>query len=164
MGLLRLLNCAVLVLGPLTTLHAPVPTAGVLAARVAEPVLQMAWSLPALAVVGGWLMVTVTLAVLGVQAPLLMVQRSTTGPVPPVCVKVELPLAALLKVPVPPLTTLHAPVPLVGVLPPRLVVVPLAQMVCAPPTLAVEGGAVTVMVTFDVLAGQGLLLIVQRST
>jgi hypothetical protein len=81
-----------------------------------------------------------TLAVLAVQAPLLIVQRTTTGPVPLVCVNVEVPLALLLKVPAPPLTTLHAPVPTEGVLPPRLVLVPLAQIVCAPPTVAVVGG------------------------
>jgi hypothetical protein len=71
----------------------------------------------------------VTFAVEAVQGALLIVQRTTTGPVPPVCVNVDVGEAALEKVPVPPLTTLHAPVPEVAVLPPKLVVVPLAQIV-----------------------------------
>ncbi len=54
--------------------------------------------------------------------------------------KVELGLEAFEKVPVPPLTTDQAPVAVpVGVLPPRPVVVPLVQIVCAPPTVAVCG-------------------------
>lgn len=81
----------------------------------------------------------VTLAVDAVQGPLLIVHRTTTGPVPPVCVNVAFGNAALENVPVPPLTTLQAPVPLVGVFPPKPVVVPFAQMVCAPPTVAVVG-------------------------
>jgi cobalt-zinc-cadmium resistance protein CzcA len=103
-----------------------------------------------------------TSAVLAAQGLLLIVQRNTTGPVPPVCVKVEEPLAALLKVPVPPLTTLHAPVPVVGVLPPSAVVVPRLQMVCVPPTVAVVGGALTVITTSLVEAVQGLFVAVQR--
>jgi hypothetical protein len=47
-----LLNWARLVLGPLTTLHAPVPKEGALAARVTDPVVHVVWALPALAVVG----------------------------------------------------------------------------------------------------------------
>jgi hypothetical protein len=48
---------------PLTTVHAPVPTAAVLAARVKVPLPQLDWSEPALAVVGVWLMVTACEAV-----------------------------------------------------------------------------------------------------
>ena len=44
-----LLNWARLVLGPLTTLHAPVPKEGALAARVTDPVVHVVWALPALA-------------------------------------------------------------------------------------------------------------------
>ena len=85
-------------------------------------------------------MVTEASDVEAVHGALLMVQRTMTGPAPPVWVKVAFGVAALEKVPVPPLTTLHAPVPTDGVLPPRPVVVPFAQMVCAPPVEAFVGG------------------------
>ena len=68
---------------------------------------------------------------------LVMVQRSSTGPLPPVCVKVALGVDAFgAKLPVPPLATTHRPVPARGVLPPSPDVVPLAQMVCGPPATA----------------------------
>ena len=75
------------------------------------------------------MIVIVTSAVVAVHGALLIVQRTITGPVPPVWVKVDVGEAALEKVPVPPLNTLQAPVPTEGVLPPRLVVVPFAQIV-----------------------------------
>ena len=75
------------------------------------------------------MIVTATVAVEAVQGALLMLHRTTTGPAPPVWVKVELGDPALEKVPVPPLTTLHAPVPTEGVLPPKLAVVPFVQIV-----------------------------------
>ena len=68
-----------------------------------------------------------------------------------------------LNVPVPPLTMLQAPVPVVGVLPPKPVVVPFVQIVWAPPTVAAVGAALMVMVTFAVEAVQGALLIVHRT-
>ncbi len=71
-----LLNCDVLVLGPLTTLQAPVPMLGLLAARVAEPVLQMVWLLPAFAAVGTGFTVIVTSEVVA-QPEFVIVQRST---------------------------------------------------------------------------------------
>ena len=51
-------------------------------------------------------------------------------------------LASGLNVPVAPIVTIdQAPVPLVGVLPPSVAVVPLAQIVCGvPETAAVVGG------------------------
>jgi hypothetical protein len=58
-----------------TTLHAPVPTDGVLAARV-NPPLQLFWSAPALAVVGLATNVITTSSVEAVQGELLIVQRS----------------------------------------------------------------------------------------
>ena len=82
----------------------------------------------------------VRLAVAAAQGALLIVQRTMTGPAPPVCVNVALGNAALEKLPVPPLTTLQAPVPVVGVLPPSPVVVPFVQIVCGPPTVAALGG------------------------
>lgn len=152
------------VTGPLMKLHAPVPTLGTLAAMVAVPEETQADSvLPALDVVGGCTIVMETVALDAVQGLLLIVQRSTTGPVPLVCVKVEEPLAALLNVPEPPLTMLQAPVPTPGVLPPSAAVVLLAQIVCVLPTVAVVGGGVIVMLTSAVLAVQGLLLMVQRN-
>ena len=109
------------------------------------------------------MIVIVTSAVLAVHGALLIVQRRITGPAPPVCVKVEPGNAAFEKVPVPPLTMLQAPVPAVGVLPPRPVVVPLTQMDCAPPTVAVVGAVLIVIVTLAVEAVQGALLMVQRT-
>ena len=68
----------VAVTGPLTWLHAPVPTLGVLAAMVALPgEEQMLWVGPALAAVGVPLATTVTSLVLAVQGLLLIVQRNT---------------------------------------------------------------------------------------
>ena len=104
-----LLNWAVLVLGdPASMDHAPMPCAGVLAARAVEtPLMQIVWSGPAFEVVVAGVMLMVTSAVLAAQGLLLMVQRTTSGPAPPVCVKVDEPLVEALNVPVPPLTTLH---------------------------------------------------------
>jgi len=82
----------------------------------------------------------VTSAVDAAHGALLMVHRAITGPVPPVWVKVAFGEAALENVPVPPLTTLQAPVPMVGEFPPRPVVVPFVQIVCGPPTVAALGG------------------------
>ena len=126
---------------PLTTLQAPVPVVGVLPpSPVVVPFTQIVCAPPTVAVVGPWLMVMVTLAVAAVHGALLIVQLTTTGPAPPVCVNVELGNVALEKLPVPPLTTLQAPVPVVGVLPPSPVVVPFVQIVCAPPAVAALGG------------------------
>ena len=52
----------VIVPGPLTTVHTPVPGAGEFPASVKFPLLQIAWSGPALAVIG-WDTLTVTVAV-----------------------------------------------------------------------------------------------------
>ena len=108
-GEVALLSCALLVLGePARMDHAPVPLVGVLAASAVETALiQIVWAGPAFEVVVAGVMLMVTSAVLAAQGLLLIVQRSRTGPVPPVCVKVEVPLVELLNVPVPPLTTLH---------------------------------------------------------
>ena len=52
-------------------------------------------------------------------------------------VKVELPLVEALKVPEPPLTILHSPVPTVGVLPPKsLLVRGVPQIFWVAPTVA----------------------------
>jgi hypothetical protein len=149
---------------PLTTDQAPSPDVGVLPPRGwDDPRLQIVCEPPTVAVVGGCVIVTVTLATDGVQVPFEIVQARATGPAPPVCVKVEVGLAALLNVPVPPETTDHAPVPVVGELPPRPVVVPRAQIVCGPPAVAAVGGCVIVTTTSFVDGVQGAFEIVQRS-
>ena len=60
-GLPVLLNWLLDVEGPVLTVHAPVPTLGVLAASTAKASEQMLWSVPALAVVAGASTVTTTL-------------------------------------------------------------------------------------------------------
>ena len=137
-------------LPPPVTLQLPLPTTGVLppSPRVV-PFPQMVCGPPTVAVVGPWVMVIVTSAVeFGVQGEFEIVHRTVTGPVPPVWVKVAFGVVAFgLNVPVPPPTTLQLPVPLDGVFPPKPAVVPLAQIVCDPPTVAVVGGWVMVIVT-----------------
>lgn len=93
------------------------------------------------------LIMTETVAELSVQGAFEIVHRNVIGPTPPVCVKVDVPLEAFEKVPVPPETTDHAPEPVVGVFPPRLAVVALAQIVWPVPTVAVVGGCATATLT-----------------
>lgn len=128
---------------PLTTLHCPVPFDGAFPPRpVVVPFTQIVCGPPTVAVVGGWLIVIVTVADEAVQGELEIVQLTMIGPPPPVWVKVAFGVVAFgLNVPVPPPTTLHIPVPLIGMFPPSPVVVPLIQIVWAPPTVAVVGGA-----------------------
>ena len=66
-----LLNWVASVLGPLNTDQAPVPTAGLLAARVALPVVQMVCGFPALAVVGVAVTVNIAALVARVQGGLV---------------------------------------------------------------------------------------------
>ena len=72
-----LLNCVTNVLGPLNTDQAPVPTAGLLAARVAVAVVQIVCGFPALAVVGVAVTVMVTSEVDAEHGELETVQRKT---------------------------------------------------------------------------------------
>jgi hypothetical protein len=65
------------VLGPLNTDHAPVPTVGVLAANVADPVVQIVWIVPAFEMVGGAFTVMVTSEVDAVHGELLIVHLNT---------------------------------------------------------------------------------------
>ena len=114
------LNWLANVLGPLTTLHAPVPTAGALAAKATLGVVAHTfWSGPAFAVVGEAVKVTATSSVLAGQGALETVQRRVYVPAPPVGVNVALFAEVLLNwldAVLGPLTTLHAPVPTEGAL------------------------------------------------
>ena len=69
-----LLNCDNKRLGPLDTLHAPVPTTATLAAKVAEPLAQIVCVPPAFEVVGGVSTVIVTLEAEATQGALVIVQ------------------------------------------------------------------------------------------
>ena len=94
-------------------------------------------------------MVTNTSAVAAVHGAFDTVQRKVITPVPVKCVNVAFGVVAVgLKVPVaPPVTIDHIPVaPPAGVLPPSPAVVPNAQIVCGPPTVAV-GCSLTVITT-----------------
>jgi hypothetical protein len=72
-----LLNCANNRLGPLDTLHAPVPITATLPANVAEPLAQIVCGLPAFEVVGGASTVIVTLEAEAAQGALVIVQVRT---------------------------------------------------------------------------------------
>lgn len=61
LGLAALFIWANDVLGPLTTVHAPVPDVGVFAANVADAVVHTFWSVPAFDAVGFCTTVTGTL-------------------------------------------------------------------------------------------------------
>ena len=107
---------------PLTMLQTPAPTVGVLAARVTCVRPQVAapvWFVPAFASVGFWLNVTFTSLVEAGQGELLTVQRSIYA-VPATPLNVELGLEGVVTAPPAPLTMLHAPVPMVGVLAARV--------------------------------------------
>jgi hypothetical protein len=106
----------VIVAVPLTTLHTPIPTIGVLPARVKLPLPQLVWSVPALAVVGVALFVSTTSSVDGVQGLFEIVHLKVAlvpagTPVTPEAGEDGVVIVAV------PLTTLHAPVPTVAVLP-----------------------------------------------
>jgi len=111
----------VMVAVPETRVHNPVPTVGVLPARVTVELVQAVWSAPALAVVGLSLLVIITSSKEGVHEPLLMVQRSVLAPTP-IAVTPDVGEAGVVIVAVPDITV-HAPVPTVGVFPARVVVV-----------------------------------------
>ena len=133
---------------PETTDHAPVPVVGVFPPKLAVvPLAQIVCPVPTVAVVGGCVTVIDTSAVEAGHSTFEIVHRNVIGPTPPVCVKVDVPLEAFEKVPVPPETTDHAPEPVVGVFPPRLAVVALAQIVWPVPTVAVVGGCATATLT-----------------
>jgi hypothetical protein len=110
----------VIVAVPDTTVHVPVPLVAVLPASVAVEA-QTVWSGPAAAVVGAADLVITTSSVDGVHpAPLIVhlkVAEPTTKPVTP-----DVGLVGVVTVAVPD-TTVHEPVPLVGVLPANVAIV-----------------------------------------
>jgi hypothetical protein len=110
---------------PLTILQAPVPTEGLLPARVTIVNPQVdapVWSAPALAVVGFWLNVITTSSVEAVHG-LLAIVHLNVYVVPAVPEKVDVLLVGVVIVPPVPLTMLHVPVPTVGALPSSVTVV-----------------------------------------
>lgn len=73
-----LLNCAFDVEGPETTLHAPVPAPGTLAAKVTlGVVMQIVWSGPAFEAVGAGVTFTANCAVVALVPPLSQVVVAT---------------------------------------------------------------------------------------
>lgn len=123
-------------------------------------VLQTIWSGPALAVVGGATRVTVTSSVVGAQGVLEMVQRRVYV-VPATPVKLVDADEALLNDPPVPETTVHAPVPAVGVFAVMATVVP--QKLLSVPALAAAGALLKVMFTSSVEAAHPGLERVQRN-
>jgi hypothetical protein len=106
----------VIVAVPLTTLHKPVPVAGVFPVTVKELLLHCSCALPASGAVGCASLVNTTSSVDTGQLPLAIVQRRVAL-VPsgtPVTPDVEEDAVVMFAVP---LTNVHVPVPVVGTLP-----------------------------------------------
>ena len=119
---------------PAVTVHNPVPTIGVFAAKVAVAA-QMVWSVPALDTVGSWSTFIVIASALGVQVPLVIVQVKVFTPVVnPVTPLVGLEGVVTVAVPA---VTVHNPVPTVGVFAAKVAVA--AQMVWSVPALDTVG-------------------------
>ena len=143
---------------PVRTVHAPAPTDGALAANVAV-VAQTVSSGPAFAVVGEASREITTVSLEEGQLALLIIQTNVLVPTLRfVTPEVGSPGAVTLALPV---ITVHAPVPMVGVLPARVVVV--EQTVSSGPELAVVGDASRVITTVSLEGGQVALLIVQTN-
>jgi hypothetical protein len=135
----------VMVALPPTTVHVPVPAAGVLPASVVVVTLQRFWFVPAFAVVGVWYELMVTSDVLDGQEPLEIVHRSRE--LPPIVKPVTPDVGedGVVTEAVPDITD-QLPVPTVGVFPARVVVVVLHKF-WLDPALAVVGNAWFVIVT-----------------
>jgi hypothetical protein len=102
---------------PLTNVHKPVPTVGVLAAIVKAATLQFAWAGPASATVGVAKFVNTTSSDV-TQVPFVMVHLRVAV-LPAATVTAEVGLVGVVIVAVPE-TIVHKPVPGVGALPARV--------------------------------------------
>jgi hypothetical protein len=143
---------SVIVAVPETTLHAPVPIAGVFAANVVVVVLHKSWLSPASAASGFWPLSIVTSSKESGQTPFDIVHCNTadepaTSPVTPDVGDVGLEMVAV------PEETVHCPLPIAGLLPSRVVVVTLHKP-WSVPAFAVEGSASTFIFTVEEEAGQ----------
>jgi hypothetical protein len=105
---------------PAMTVHAPVPTVAVLPANVAVE-LHTPKSAPAFAVVGDSSLEMLTVSFVVAQTPLLIIHSNEFDPMlNPVTPDAGLPGAVTVALPA---MTVHVPLPTVGVLPARVVVV-----------------------------------------
>ena len=132
---------------PLNTLQDPVPVVGLFAASVNVPVLHFSWAMPASAVVAWASLVRTTSSHDEGHTPLVIVQRRVAlvpagTPVTPELAEVEFVIVAV------PLTTLHAPVPVVGTFPASVNAL-LLHCVWSGPAFAVVGTADTVAAPVD---------------
>jgi hypothetical protein len=133
---------------PDTTLHTPVPVAGLVAFSVKVPLLHWAMSAPATAALGAASLRIVMSSLVGVHTPLLIVQRRTTSPDPaatPVMVVVAELTLVIVAVP---LTTLHVPVVPATAAFAAIVKVALLHWIMSAPARAAFGAALTVIVRF----------------
>lgn len=148
---------------PDTTVHNPVPIAGVFPARVVEPgATQMFWFGPAVAVVGSGSTVITTSSNTNPQVPLVIVHRKTLAPTGSP-LTAELASAGLARVP-PPETIVHTPVPDDGTFPASVVLADEIQISWSGPALAGVGKASTKTTMLSELDGQGELEIVHANT
>ena len=143
---------------PAITVHVPVPTTGVLPARVAVAA-HTVWSAPALATVGDAALVIVTVSPDAGHDALLIVQTNEFVPtLNPVTGEVGLP-GVVTKAP--PAMTVHTPVPLVGVLAAN--VAEAAHTPKSAPASAVVGAWSRVIITVSFDDGHEPLLIVHTN-
>jgi len=139
---------------PETKVHKPVPTIGVFAAIVVVgEEIQSVCEVPALAIVGAGLIVIVTFELEGVHGELEIVQAKTFVPIARP-VMVELGKVGEVIVPLPE-TSVHNPVPTVGVLAAIVVVGDEIQSVCDVPAFAIVGASLTRIVIVEILGAQG---------
>lgn len=120
---------------PEIKVQVPVPVAAIFPARTAVVELQITWSGPALEVVGLAATLMVTIEEEDGQVPLEMVQAKrftpALNPVTP-----ELNNPGIVTVPLP-ITTVHKPVPTLGLFPASVAVVP--QIFCTGPAFETVG-------------------------
>ena len=149
---------SVIVAVPDTTLHAPMPVVTVLAVKVVVVILHRFWLAPATEVVGGAAIVIITSSVDAPQAGLLMDHLKVTllPAVKPVTVLVGEVGVVIVAAPD---TTVHCPVPVLAVLPAKVVLVTLHRF-WSDPALAMVAGAAILITIVSVDVAHGLLLMV----